>query len=665
MKKFIFYLIFVLSFVEAAGTFAIQKPIFAPEGEYNFISQKQEAALNDISGFYYRLSVQYIPPYLIDLETDEYYMLKEQKKSKFSLSRLCKKNIIDFGKNPLSLTFKVDDEDKERTVFLYAPYIAEQKKCVINKNILFLPKRSYRHPLNIEVSLNLIEEPVFTSGWERDSLLLENFSLKNRKSIQKLSFSFDPNEAKTNTLYIPLNFITNEGETINTGFIAVILHPVASKVMEAKFTDYGYPDLSDAQIDKIEPIAHPFNKNRNLKKDIALLSKIAKSQDPNDIEGCSYVMDFINEYALSEYDKNMLFWLIFKNNPDFKESLCYKEHEKYLVYTNSVPQPKDFVIPVLKPSIYAKEVNSSVLLARAEVENVVFEANRSIKEFEQNMTVVDVPSHPLIYNQEDQNQSSGLKIAEETNEHEQNITQDTKREDNTSSLKLTYQEKNKQEQNVSTTNRIVLDSQTPSVQKPAQKEMQTLKKEPFDYKKLPFSGISNEERSRVFKIFSSILRSKNKKHLISRVFPKQDIDFTILSPIPALTMEGIKAGEKYLLDRNSIAQILSPLEKNRLGCWFLLRTMKIKDKKAVSLAEELNQDNYEMAALYQDKNKEVGNNGYLIIYVTYKRYSGKRFVIKSLAFDLPDENFYKTIKDRTSKKSKCYRLIQNFKKDIE
>jgi hypothetical protein len=41
MKKFIFYLIFVLSFVEAAGTFAIQKPIFAPEGEYNFISQKQ------------------------------------------------------------------------------------------------------------------------------------------------------------------------------------------------------------------------------------------------------------------------------------------------------------------------------------------------------------------------------------------------------------------------------------------------------------------------------------------------------------------------------------------------------------------------------------------------------------------------------------------------
>jgi len=296
---------------------------------------------------------------------------------------------------------------------------------------------------------------------------------------------------------------------------------------------------------------------------------------------------------------------------------------------------------------------------------VVFEANRSIKEFEQNMTVVDVPSHPLIYNQEDQNQSSGLKIAEETNEHEQNITQDTKKEDNTSSLKLTYQEKNEHEQNVSTTNRIVLDSQTPSVQKPVQKEVQTLKKEPFDYKKLPFSGISYEERSRIFKIFSSILRSKNKKHLISRVFPKQDIDFTILSPIPALTMDGIKAGEKYLFDRNSIAQILSPLEKNRLGCWFLLRTMKIKDKKAVSLAEELNQDNYEMAALYQDKNKEVGNNGYLIIYVTYKRYSGKRFVIKSLAFDLPDENFYKTIKDRISKKSKCYRLIQNFKKDTE
>ncbi len=71
-----------------------------------------------------------------------------------------------------------------------------------------------------------------------------------------------------------------------------------------------------------------------------------------------------------------------------------------------------------------------------------------------------------------------------------------------------------------------------------------------------------------------------------------------------------------------------------------------------------------MLALYKDKNKDIGNNGYLLIYVNYKRKGKNRFVIDSIAFDKPNEKIYDILKNRTGKKSKCYRFLKKFKKDI-
>ncbi len=652
MKHILIITLFLFSFIKAEGLFSIKEPVFAPENEYNFIDKKQEAALNDTSGFYYRLSTQYIPPYLINLETDEYYLLKEQKSNKLSLKRLCKSGLIDIGDKSVFITLKNSDDEKEHIVFIYSPYQNGKKVCALNKEILFLPVKHYKKPLNIEVSLYETNEPLF-EGWEKKPDLISSIKFENRTKLQTVNFTFDPDEVKTNTVYIPLYF-NNDQEDMDVGFLTIILHPVASKVVETDFTNYGYPNLSKMDIENLSPLPHPFNKNRNLKADITILSKAAKNLDPNQIEGCTYIMNFIKEYDLSDYDNNALFWLVFKDNPYFNESLCYKQHEKYLVYTNRVPQPKDFVIPVLKPEIPAKELPKVTLSSNYNNVKIQFEANKTIKEFEDNQTkVLELPKEPLVYNSEN---PAPLKIEAETNEASNKT--DIQKDENTSSLQISYTKEDTKEQK----EKIALkEEKNEKISKSVTAEKES---KVFNYNNIPFSGISNKERTRIFKIFSSSLRAKNKKGFFKRIFPKEEVSFTLLSEIPALMIEGLKAKETFIIDRNTLAQILSPLNKEKLGCWFLLRSMKIKNKKAVSLGEELNRDDYEMLALYKDKNKEVGNKGYLLVYVTYQRKGKNRFVINSVAFDKPDEKLYEILKNRTSKKSKCYRFLKQFKKDI-
>ena len=644
MKRILLALFCLVSLIEAKGVFYLKAPVFAPENEYDFIDKRQESALNDKnSGFYYRLSTQYVPPYLINLETDEYYLLKEQKNNKLSLKRLCKSDLIDIGEKSIFLTLKERNEPKERIVFAYSPYINGEKSCALNKEIFFLPVKHYKKPLNIQISLYETTDPI-AIDFQTDPNFPDIEQIINKKRLQTVNFILDPESVKTNTVYVPLYFKDENREDRDVGFLTVILHPVASKVVETDFTDYGYPNLSKLDMENLTPLPHPFNNERNLKKDIYLLSKIAKNIDPDDTETCRYLMSFIKEYDLSDYDNNALFWLVLKNNPSFQESLCYKKHEKYLVYTNRVPQPKDFVIPVLKPEIPAKELPKVTLASAYNEVQIPFEANGTIKEFEDNQTKVsNLPNEPLVYNSESETKTIPLQIAQETNETERNRTYS---EENISSLKIVYEKRSQKEE------------------KKALLSQEKEKVKSFKYENIPFSGISNEERTRVFKIFSSSLRAKNKKRFFRQIFPKTEISFTLLTKIPALMIEGFKENETFLIDRNTLAQILSPLNKEKLGCWFLLRSMKIKDKKAVSLGEELNRDDYEMLALYKDKNKDIGNNGYLLIYVNYKRKGKNRFVIDSIAFDKPNEKIYEILKNRTGKKSKCYRFLKKFKKDI-
>ncbi len=640
MKRILIAIFFIFSILKGESLFTIKDPVFAPENEYNFIDKKQEAALNDKSGFYYRLSTQYIPPYLINLETDEYYLLKEKKSNKLSLKRLCKSNLIDIGEKTVFITLKTPNDEEERTVFIYSPYINGKKVCALNKEILFLPVKRYKKPLVLEVSLYETNEPVF-EGWEKDPELIKSVRFKEKRKLKTVKFELDPLKIKTNTVYIPLYF-EKEGsqEELDAGFLTIILHPVASKITETDFTDYGYPNLSKLSLESLPALKNPLDKNRNLKEDAFILSKAAKNLDPNILESCNYVMNFIKEYELGIYDLNALFWLIFKDNPYFQESLCYKEHEKYLVYSKRVPQPKDFVIPVLKPEIPAKEIPKITLASNYNEVTVKFEANKTIKEFEDNETkVLNLPNEPLAYNSEKENNETGESgsLAEETSAQALSIVHTEPKKPSNEKITL------KEEKNEHPPKKIA---------------------KKFNYDDIPFSGISSKERNRIFKILSSSLRAKNKKRFFGRIFPKNEVSFTLLNDIPALTIEGLKPKETFIIDRNTLAQILSPLNKEKLGCWFLLRSVKIKNGKKVSIGEELSRDDYEMMALYKDKNKEIGNQGYLIIYVNYKKIGKNRFVISSIAFEKPTEKLYEILKDRTSKKSRCYKFLKKFKKEV-
>ncbi len=627
MKKFIFFLIF---FTDVLFSFSLQisNPSFAPQNEFNFINKRQEAALTDKRGFYYNLSAQYVPPYLIDLETDEYYMVNDNK-NRFSLDRLCKENLIDLQNQSFLITVRINDEKKEFPVFVLSK--REDKGCVFNKNIVYLDTKSYKKPIKIEINVKKRE------GFISDDFMVlkDSLNLKELKNSQSISFLFDPNALKTNTIYIPLSILDKDAN-IDIGFISLILHPVASKLSNTKFTSYGYPDLSKITFESIKPLEHPFNPKRNLRKDIVILRKAAFRQDLNVIDECDYFMSYIDEYDLNEYDRNLIFWLIFKDVPNFLDSLCYKEHEKYLVYTKTVPQPKDFIIPALKPEIPAKEIKRVVTLGSYNdvKEKIPFEANMSIKELQlEKMKEDSLPDTPLISNR-DSNVSSKMVLAKESNEV---IEKDFNESKNTP-----LKESKKEE---------------------IFKEDKRAKRKEFNYDNIPFSGISKNERIKLFKNLSSLFKAKNKKFLSKLIFPADEIYFTLLSDIPALKIEGLKIRETFILDRDTLAKILTPLEKSRFGCWFLLRSMKIKSSKAVSLGEELGRDDYEMVALYKDKNEEIGNHGYLLVYANFKK-EGRRYVINSIAFDVPDENFYEIIKNRTSKRSRCYDFIQRFKKDI-
>ena len=634
MKRYLFFIIFWISSVYSLSL-NISNPSFAPKNEFNFINNNQEAALNDKRGFYYNLSAQYIPPYLINLETDEYYMVDEEKKNKFSLNKLCKEGMINLDDESFLITLKINDEKKEYPIFAIT---SNEGKCFFNKDIVYIETKSYKQPIKIEVNVKKSNKPL-SSFYRGGDLNL--FEKNDMKKIQTISFTFDLDSVRTNTSYIPLS-ISDDNTTINVGFISLILHPVASKLSKSDFTSYGYPNLGDIDIDSIKPLSHPFNPKRNLRRDVALLRKAAFRQDLNMIDECDYFMSYLDEYDLNDYDKNMLLWVIFKDVPNFMNSLCFKEHEKYLVYTKVVPQPKDFVIPALKPEIPAKEIKNIVSLGSYNkvYEKIPFEANRSIKDFKQNMKESPLPNVPLISNEE--NGTSKLILAKETHEvKSDNLTEENLSEKSQSSEKEIVQNKEK----------------TAKVQK------EELKRE-FDYKKIPFSNISKKERIKLLKELSALFKAKNKKFLSKRIFPLNDIYFTLLSDIPALKIEGLRVKETFVLDRNSLAEILSPLERSRFGCWFLLRSIKVKNSKATSLGEELNRDDYEMVALYKDKNKEIGDRGYLLVYLNFKKF-GRRFLINSIAFDTPDSSFFDIIKDRTSKNSRCYQFIKKFKKEIE
>ena len=632
MKRYLFFIIFCISSLYSLSL-NIANPSFAPKNEFNFINERQKAALNDKRGFYYNLSAQYVPPYLINLETDEYYMVNEEKNNKFSLNKLCKEGMISLDNNSFLITLRINDEKKEYPVFIIT---SNEGKCFFNKDIVYIETKSYKQPIKIEVNVKKSDKPL-SSFYEKGNLNL--LDKEDMKTIQTMSFIFDLNSVKTNTSYIPLN-ISDNNTTINVGFISLILHPVASKLSKSDFTSYGYPNLGDIDINSIEPLAHPFNPKRNLRRDVALLKKAAFRQDLNMIDECDYFMSYLDEYDLNDYDKNMLFWVIFKDVPNFMDSLCFKEHEKYLVYTKVVPQPKDFIIPALKPEIPAKEIKNIVSLGSYNKveEKIPFEANKSIKDFKQNMKETSLPNLPLISNEE--NGTSKLILAKETHEVNENVSRDTNISENIE--KETIQNKKEETVNIS------------------KKEV----KKEFDYKKIPFSKISKRERIKLLKELSALFKAKNKKFLSNSIFPSNDIYFTLLSDILALKIEGLRVKETFILDRNSLAEILSPLERSRFGCWFLLRSIKVKNSKAISLGEELNRDDYEMVALYKDKNSEIGNRGYLLVYLNFKKF-GHKFLINSIAFDIPDSSFFDIIKNRTSKNSRCYRFIKRFKKEIE
>ncbi len=634
MKKSLFFIIVLVSSLYSLSL-SISNPSFAPKNEFNFINNRQEAALNDKRGFYYNLSAQYVPPYLINLETDEYYMVDEEKKNKFSLNKLCKKKMINLGNESFLITLQINDEKKEYPIFAIT---SNEGECSFNKDIVYIETKSYKHPIKIKVNIKKSNKPLSSFYEGKD---LNFFKEKDMQKIQTISFTFDLDSVKTNTLYIPLS-ISDDNAIFNVGFISLILHPVASKLSKTDFTSYGYPNLGDIDINSIKPLSHPFNPKRNLRRDIVLLRKAAFKQDLNMIDECDYFMSYLDEYDLNDYDKNMLLWVIFKDVPNFMNSLCFKEHEKYLVYTKVVPQPKDFIIPALKPEIPAKEVRNIVSLGSYNkvYEKIPFEANRSIKDFKQNMKESPLPNVPLISNEE--NDTSKLILAKETHEvKSNNLMEDDLSKNNQSSEKEIVQNKEK----------------TAEIQK------EELKRE-FDYKKIPFSKISKRERIKLLKELSLLLKAKNKKYLSKKIFPSNEIYFSLLSDIPALKIEGLRVKETFVLDRNSLAKILSPLERSRFGCWFLLRDIKIKNSKATSLGEELDRDDYEMVALYKDKNKEIGNRGYLLVYLNFKKF-GHKFLINSIAFDIPYSDFFDIISDRISKNSKCYRFVKKFKKEVE
>ncbi len=630
MKRYLFFIVVLVSSLYSLSL-SISNPSFAPKNEFNFINNRQEAALNDKRGFYYNISAQYIPPYLINLETDEYYMVDEEKKNKFSLNRLCKEGMINLDNESFLITLKINDEKKEYPIFVIT---SNKGECSFNKDIVYIETKSYKQPIKIEVNVKKSNKPLssFYAGGD-----LNLFDKSDMKKIQTIVFTFDLDSVKTNTLYIPLN-ISDDNTTLNVGFISLILHPVASKISKTDFTSYGYPNLGNIDIDSIEPLSHPFNPKRNLRRDIALLRKAAFRQDLNMIDECDYFMSYLDEYDLNDYDKNMLFWIIFKDVPNFTNSLCFKEHEKYLVYTKIVPQPKDFIIPALKPEIPAKEVKHIVSLGSYNQveERIPFEANKSIKDFKQNMKEHSLPNIPLISNEE--KGASKLILAKENHEF---------KKDNLIKKEVFQSSSNEKE--------IVQNEK---------EKITNIQKKEFDYKKIPFSKISKRERIKLLKELSALLKAKNKRFLSRKIFPSDDIYFTLLNDIPALKIDGLKIKETFILDRNSLAKILSPLERSRFGCWFLLRDIKIKNSKATSLGEELNRDDYEMVALYKDKNEEIGNRGYLLIYLNFRRF-GRKFLINSIAFDIPDSSFFDIISNRTSKNSKCYRFVKKFKKEIE
>ncbi len=653
MKRYLFVFILVVNYLFALSL-DISNPSFAPENEYNFINKKEEAALTDSRGFYYNLSAQYVPPYLIDLETDEYYMVDESKNNRFSLNKLCKEKIIDLKDRSFIVTVKINDEKKEYPIFVLSS--SSNGNCNFNSEIVYLETRSYKKPIKMEVD---VKEADKSYNFEEISNILNSQDdvLKKAKTLKRVSFIFDPNRVKTNTLYIPLDILDKDTQ-INVGFISLILHPVASKLIKSDFTSYGYPNLSAIDIDSLQPLPHPFNPKRNLKRDVILLKKAAFKQDPNVIEGCDYFLTYIDEYDLNTYDKNAIFWLIFKDIPDFTDSLCYKEHEKYLVYTKAVPQPKDFVIPALKPVIPAKEIKSFVTLGSYnEVkEKTAFEKNISVKDLQKDMKEDSIPNLPLISNKENVSKSGGLVLAKETNE----VVEDENIEEN-----MTKPVSNEIVRKISSNDKADTISKKPVTTDNDNTESGNLREneKEIDYNKIPFSGIGKKQRMRLLKNLSSLLRAKNKKRLSRYVFPKEEIYFTLLSDIPALEVDGLKVKETYIFDRDSLAKVLSPLEKEKFGCWFLLRSVKVKDKKAVSLAKELKIGDYEVLALYRDKNSEIGYNGYLIVLANFKKV-GKTYVINSLAFKLPDEHFYEVLKSRTSKGSRCYRLLKDLKKDL-